>query len=86
MHLLRYHANLRTQDGPLRCTLPDIAMHWVRDYIGDNLAADLRLADIAVQTELSLFHLMRLFKCMTGNTLHQHLIQPREERGPNDWY
>ena len=80
VHLLRHHANLPTRAITPHHAATDLAMRRVRDYIGDNLADDLRLADIAAQARLSPFHLARLFKQATGYSLHQYVILQRVER------
>lgn len=79
-YVLRHHTNQPLMTAPLHYLLPDSALRRVRDYIGDNLAQALTLADIAAQAGLSPFHLSRLFKRATGCSLHQYVIAQRVER------
>jgi AraC family transcriptional regulator len=49
----------------------------ITDYIGDNLARRLTLAEIAGAANLSPFHFSRLFKASTGLTPHQYVVEQR---------
>lgn len=50
------------------------------DYIEDNLAESLSLADIAEASGYSRFHFLRVFKLRTGQTPHAYLMRRRVER------
>ena len=47
------------------------------EYIQDSLSQDLSLAELASIVNLSPYHLVRLFKHTTGQTLHQYVIIQR---------
>jgi len=80
MHLLRHHTSLTQLDVRVCQHLPENALQRVRDYVGDNLACNISLAEMAAQVGLSPCHLTRLFKRETGQALHQFVIQQRVER------
>jgi AraC family transcriptional regulator len=48
--------------------------------VGDNLAEDLTLAEIAREVHMSPYHFSRLFKLSTGFSPHQYIIRQRIER------
>jgi AraC family transcriptional regulator len=79
VHLIRNLAS-----GPaVRGMTGGLAKHALRavvEYVMDNLAADLALADLAAVAHLSEFHFARLFKESTGQAPHQFLIERRVER------
>jgi AraC family transcriptional regulator len=52
----------------------------VTDYIGDNLSADLTVADLAAVAHLSPFHFLRLFRQSTGTTPHRYVVEVRMRR------
>ena len=52
----------------------------VKDFILENLDADLGLAEIAAVADLSQFHFARAFRKSTGMTPQQFLMQQRIER------
>jgi AraC family transcriptional regulator len=56
---------------------PRRAVRRAIEYIYANLAADIRLADIAGAAGLSTFHFARVFRKTTGMTPHRYLIQAR---------
>jgi AraC family transcriptional regulator len=60
--------------------LSKAALRRVSDYIEDNLARDLTLAEISGVTHMSPFHFSRMFKLSTGLPPHQYLIRRRVER------
>jgi len=47
------------------------------DYLNDNYREDCRLGDVAKAANLSLFHLIRVFKSETGKTPHEYLVDLR---------
>jgi AraC family transcriptional regulator len=47
------------------------------NFIHENYATDLSLADIAAAAHLSTYHLTRVFKKSTGVSPHQYLVQVR---------
>lgn len=59
--------------------LPASALKGTTDYVGDHLAEDLRLEDLAREANLSPYHFARLFKLSTGLSPHQYVIERRVE-------
>jgi AraC family transcriptional regulator len=55
----------------------------VLDYIGDNLAEDLSLGQLAAVVDMSPHYFAELFKKSTGQTPHQYLLLRRIERAKN---
>ncbi len=81
LHLLRCHGGHR-QGRAERNRLTAAMLRQVVDYIGDNLAHDLSLQEIAALAGVSQFHFARLFREAMGMPLHayvreQRLIQAR---------
>lgn len=85
VHLLRHHSSLGR--GPSRKLgresaghLSEAALRSVTDYVDDNLAGDLSLAEIAAAANLSPYHFARTFKRSTGLSPHQYVMHRRIER------
>ena len=79
MHLLRRHS---VNDGSARSYrggIPRYKLRRVIDYIRDNLGADLKIAEIAQQVNMSPSHFTRQFKLATGLAPHQYIMQKRIE-------
>jgi len=79
-HLLRYHSTLRTRLALQRI---DIAIHRLRialEYIDAHLGDDLRLSDIAAETNMSLFHFARGFRKAMGRSPHRYIMARRIDR------
>ena len=77
VHLVRHYTERPLQERLGRPARPHRAVVRASEYIHDNYARGLRLADIAEAAHLSPFHLIRLFRQSTGKTPHQYLIQVR---------
>lgn len=77
VHLVRHYTERPLQRRVESSTLPHRAVVRASEFIHDNYARGLRLADIAAAAHLSPFHLLRLFRKSTGKTPHQYLIQVR---------
>jgi AraC family transcriptional regulator len=60
--------------------LPKASLRTALDYVGDNLAADLTVAEIAREANMSPYHFARMFKLSTGFSPHQYVIGQRIER------
>ncbi len=55
--------------------------HWrVLDYVGENLAADLSLAELAAVAGMSPHYFAELFRQSTGRTPHQYVLLEKIER------
>lgn len=85
VQLLRNHSSIgekaarRTEREPAG-GLPKRTLGRITDYVGDNLARDLSLAEIAGVAHMSPFHFSRMFKLSTGLSPHQYVIRRRVER------
>ena len=83
VHLLRDHSSLgfrrdhRTGAG---AGLQAAALRRVTDYVEENLAAGLTLAEISAVAHMSPFHFSRLFKASTGLSPHRYVVDRRVER------
>jgi AraC family transcriptional regulator len=85
VNLLRRHSSLgrssirRTESEP-SAGLPKTALGAVTEYVEENLARNLTLAEISGVAHMSPFHFSRLFKVSTGLSPHQYVIRRRVER------
>jgi AraC family transcriptional regulator len=52
----------------------------VLDYLNDNLAGSVALADLAAVARVSVFHFARQFRGAVGASPHQYVIRLRVER------
>lgn len=77
IHLLRKHAVMPREVRDPAARLSNLSLRRVADYINAHLAEELDLASIAAVTAYSPYHLARLFKRATGQTLHQYVIARR---------
>ena len=85
VHLLREHSTLgwsarRKASGEPEGGLSELALKRATDYVGDNLAGNLTLAEIARAANISPYHFSRLFKESIGLSPHQYVIRERVER------
>ena len=84
LQLLRGYSSLgraakrRTQSGAGGLSRRELKQ--TTDYINDNLARKLTLAEIADSAHMSPFHFARSFKAATGLSPHQYVIHRRVER------
>jgi len=60
--------------------LPVVRLRRVTEFIDDNLARALPLADLSAEAHLSQYHFARLFKESTGMPPHRFVVQRRIER------
>ena len=65
---------------PSRGGLPPHRLRRVTDLVGDRLAENLALADLAEAAGLSPFHFARVFRAETGVTPHRWLVEQRIRR------
>lgn len=81
VHLLRAHVNLkRSEELELsRVGIVDRRLRRAIEFLHDNCARELSLAEIADAAYLSEFHFARLFKKLTGTTPHAYLAALRIE-------
>lgn len=84
VHLLREHSSLGEAARRMFEREPGVlapnALKRALDYVGDNLAGDLSLDDMARAANLSSRHFSRGFKEATGLSPHQYVIRERVER------
>lgn len=85
VQLLRNHSSLgrkaaRGAEREPAGGLPKRTLRLVTDYVGDHLARDLTLSEIAGVAHMSPFHFSRMFKLSTGQSPHQYVIRRRVER------
>ncbi len=82
VHLLRAHVNLkRSEELELsRVGIVDRRLRRAIEFMHDNCARELSLAEIADAAYLSEFHFARLFKKISGTTPHAYLATLRIER------
>ncbi|MGH7754660.1 MAG: helix-turn-helix domain-containing protein [Vulcanimicrobiaceae bacterium] len=75
--LVRRYAALAPR--PRRSGLPKLRLQRVLDYVRENVAADLSLAELASVAELSQSHFKVLFRNALGMPVHQYVIRQRVE-------
>lgn len=80
VHLLRKHRGDISSAQHYSGGLPRYKLRRVIDYINDKLGEELRVADLAGEVEMSLYHFARLFKRATGLAPHQYIMQKRIEK------
>src|SRR5262245_503451 len=77
--LSRYAAQPRVPTVP-KGGLPRYRLKRVLDYIGDNLAEDVSLSDLAELATMSAHHFAELFKRSMNCTPHRYVLQERIAR------
>jgi len=80
VYLLNRYAVRRYAPVAYRGGLPGYRLRRVLDYIGDNLAEDLTLGQLAAVVDMSPHYFTELFKKSTGQTPHQYVLLQRIER------
>ena len=83
--LLRNHSSLgrgaaRRADREPAGGLPKAALRRVTDYVEENLAGALTLAELSSVAHMSPFHFSRMFKLSTGLSPHRYVVRRRVER------
>ena len=77
--LLDRHSSARASREE-RLSMPGHKLRLVLSYIEDNLAGDLRLAELASIAGLGMSQFKRVFRECVGLPVHQYVIQRRVER------
>lgn len=81
LHLAQHYSSRSATTQPVVGNgLGARSMQHVLQYIHENLTSDLHLKELADVADLSAFHFAKLFKCSTGCTPHQYVLQRRLER------
>ncbi|MEQ0563561.1 AraC family transcriptional regulator [Amycolatopsis sp. NEAU-NG30] len=76
MHLLTRHGRLREDRPPVR---EDARVRTAVAFLRERLAEPVTLADVAAEVHLSVYHLVRVFRTVTGRTPHRFLTELRVE-------
>jgi AraC family transcriptional regulator len=76
VHLLRNYTDQPQPEAGRHVSQPRAVVQAL-NFIHQNYAMDISLADIAGAAHLSTYHLTRVFKKGTGMTPHQYLVQVR---------
>jgi AraC family transcriptional regulator len=84
-HVVREHSSLggqavRRLDRHPGRGLPSRVLRRTVEYVEENLAGDLSLAEIAGAANLSPYHFSRLFKEAVGSPPHRYVVARRVER------
>ena len=80
VHLLRYYSSEEVQIQRFHGGLPSAKLRQVTEFIAENYASEIKLAELAQVAGMSNFHFAREFKRTTGTTPHQYLIKFRVEQ------
>ena len=80
VYLLNRYAVQRRVSTVSKGGLPGYRLKRVLDYIGDNLADDVSLSDLAELTGMSAHHFAELFKRSMNCTPHRYVLQERIAR------
>ncbi len=80
VYLLSRYAVHRRTPVSRRGGLPGYRLRRVLDYIGDNLAEDLSLSQLAAVAGMSPHYFAELFHNSTGRTPHRYVLSERIER------
>lgn len=80
VHLLRNYSGSvvkpALQDGPLNA----LKLNQITDFIENQLAEELTIADLAAVVHMSPFHFARAFKTATGQPPHRYITHRRMKR------
>lgn len=79
--MARFGACSLQLDTPSGSGLPLWRLRQVKQYVEDNLAGNLCMADLAAVAHMSEFHFSRLFKQSTGYTPYRYIVGRRVQRG-----
>jgi AraC family transcriptional regulator len=80
IYLLNLYSVRRYTPAGYKGGLPGYRLKRVLDHIGDNLAEDLSLAQLAAVAGMSPHYFAELFKRSTGQAPHQYVLLQRIER------
>ena len=80
IHLLHRYAVRRHTPAAYRGGLPGFRLKRVLDFVGDNLATELSLQQLADIAGMSPHYFAELFKQSTGSPPHQYVLSQRIDR------
>jgi AraC family transcriptional regulator len=81
VHLLRNYGGVLNNSTPEETGVLDVLkLKQIKDYIEDNLASELAIANLAALVPMSQFHFARAFKTLVGEPPHRYILQRRIER------
>lgn len=80
VHLLRNYNVIAAKPVLVDGALDTFKLTKVKDFIEDQIAADLSIAEMAAVVHMSQFHFARAFKTATGTSPHRYLMQRRIDR------
>lgn len=79
--MTRFGTRPLNPDTPSGKGLPLWRLRQVKQYVEDNLAGDLCMADLASVANMSEFHFSRLFKQSMGYSPYRYIVGRRVQRG-----
>jgi AraC family transcriptional regulator len=80
VYLLNRYATRRIKPVAYKGGLPGCRLKRVLDFIGDNLAENISLSQLAAIADMSPHYFSQLFKQSTGRAPHQYVLLKRIER------
>lgn len=80
VHLLRSYGGVSEKSPPQFGTIDTLKLKQIKDYIEENLAEELAIANLAALVPMSEFHFARTFKTLTGEPPHRYILKRRIER------
>jgi AraC family transcriptional regulator len=80
VHLLRNYQGKPAQPQVQQTALDSLKIKQIKDYIEDNIAEELAIAELAALVPMSQFHFARAFKATVGQSPHQYVVKRRMER------
>jgi AraC family transcriptional regulator len=80
VHLLRSDGGVSKKSPPQSGVIDTLKLKQIKDYIEENLAKKLAIANLAILVPMSEFHFARTFKILTGEPPHRYILKRRIER------
>lgn len=80
VHLLRSYGGVSEKSPPQFGVIDTLKLKQIKDYIEENLAEELAIANLAALVPMSEFHFARTFKTLTGEPPHRYILKRRIER------
>jgi AraC family transcriptional regulator len=80
VHLLRSYGGVSEKSPPQSGIIDTLKLKQIKDYIEENLAKELVIANLAALVPMSEFHFARTFKTLTGEPPHRYIMKRRIER------